>query len=170
MWAMQHPIWPGEDQRHLPDSKPVPSSPVISAHVCSQNSRAQPSLVLAGSEQREGPFKHHKWCSQSLVVVVLRKGSALLLWYSRSRDQVRDYPKCSAQLARRGTCWKWSEYSFYYLKRNCIDAFYFFSSWEQAGTSICTTRFYTSSDPKPAARASPHLCPTSEKQAPRGRV
>lgn len=51
---------------------------------------------------------HRVWA----VVVVLWKDSALLLWHSGSRDQVRDYPKCSAQLARGGTCWKWSEYIF----------------------------------------------------------
>lgn len=67
-------MWAGEDQRHLPDSKPVPSSPVISAHICSHNSRTQPSLVLAGSEQREGPLKHHKWCSQSLNGCCTEKG------------------------------------------------------------------------------------------------
>lgn len=184
MWAMQHSIWPGEDQRHLPDSKPVPSSPVIPAGVCSQNGRAQPSLVLAGSEQGEGPLKGlHKWCSQSLSRgCCTEKGLSSPAVVLRVKRAGQGLSKALCTVIQGQHLLKMGQIFFLLTAKEpyrCLLCFLLLGAAvpqcsaetpEQAGSSVCTTRFYTSSDPKPAARASPHLCPTSEKQAPGGRV
>lgn len=113
------------------------------------------------------------------MLVVLRKDSALLLWYSRSgiiQRSGQELSKVLSAVSQRRHLLKMVWISFLLTAkepRGCLLILFLVGAAvpqcsaetpEQAGSSVCNTRFYTSSDPKPAARASPQLCPPAKNE------
>lgn len=140
--------------------------------------------MLAGSEQGERALKGlYRWCSQSLSSgCCTEKGLSSPAVVLRVKRAGQGLSKALCTVIQGQHLLKMGRILLLIAAKEPYRCLLFLlllgaavpqcsaETPEQAGSSVCAMRFYSSSDPKPAARASPRLCPTSEKQAPRGRV
>lgn len=136
--------------------------------------------MLAGSEQGEGPLKGlHKLCSQSLSSgCCTEKGLSSPAVVLRVKRADQGLPKALCTVIQGQHLLKMGRIFFLLTAKEPYRCLLFLlllgaavprcsaETPEQAGSSVCTTRFYTSSDPKPAARASPHLAPPVKNKRP----
>lgn len=180
MWAMQHPIWPGKTRgifltlnspqlfsdlsMCLSIARQSSASPCVSRSRAERGACEAPQMVLTEAEQWLLYWERTQlscWGTQGREI---RSGIIQSALHSLPGEAPAENGLSILFINCKGTIWVSSVSS----PRSCSAVQRHQS--KQFSSSVCTTRFYTSSDPKAAARASPHLCPTCEKQAPRGRV